>query len=240
MRPSGQLSLELVGNDSSPESLRRTKGELTVAGFLQVETSDSSNVDLITATKPESPSSSITNGASISLSNGSTSSNGALPLRRKLGGGGGAKKASLWSTQPISQIDSDSLLTSSDKSVPSAISREDCDPTKMNEGGNKRKRACKGCTCGLKELQEQEVVQLDEMDMDLPNGVGAGGQRKEVSEKVIGKDGVEREIKRIQVDTKGATSSCGSCFLGDAFRCSSCPYLGEFLREISFGHWQTR
>ncbi|CAD5211663.1 unnamed protein product [Bursaphelenchus xylophilus] len=76
-------------------------------------------------------------------------------------------------------VQEDELLTSEDLKKPI---QPTCTPT----NGEKKKRACKNCTCGLAEQEAAEVA-----------ASGAG-------------------IK----------SSCGNCALGDAFRCSSCPYKG--------------
>uniref|UniRef100_A0A915MJW3 Anamorsin C-terminal domain-containing protein n=1 Tax=Meloidogyne javanica TaxID=6303 RepID=A0A915MJW3_MELJA len=69
-------------------------------------------------------------------------------------------------------IDEDALLEPKDLERPEQ--KTGCGPAK--EGGEqKKKRACKNCTCGLAELEDTE-------------------------------------------DEK--------CYLGDAFRCSNCPYMG--------------
>lgn len=113
-----------------------------------------------------------------------------------------AKKASLWaltrSDAPSTPtIDESTLLTEADLLRPKTVQREDCDVKRT-------RKACKNCSCGLREilLQEQD---------DLGNGAINGGVKT---------DGVTA------VSTGAVTSSCGNCSLGDAFRCASCPYLG--------------
>jgi len=92
--------------------------------------------------------------------------------------------ASVWT---LEDIEDDSVELVDDKTL---LSEEDLikpDPSTLRVCGTTgKKKACKDCSCGLRE------------ELDAGN-----------------------EVKK-----KDFTSSCGSCFLGDAFRCGSCPYLG--------------
>jgi len=70
---------------------------------------------------------------------------------------------------------------------------------------------------------------LDEEDMAKPDQAslrvcGTTGKRKACKDCSCGLAEELSEGKEPQ--KKSFTSSCGSCYLGDAFRCASCPYLG--------------
>ncbi|KAK4511015.1 uncharacterized protein ATC70_012220 [Mucor velutinosus] len=96
--------------------------------------------------------------------------------------------------------DEEELLDEKDKIRPNKASLTRPDNCDLADG---KRKACKGCTCGREEGDEEEagnVVALDMMD-DI--------------EEVIEVDPTPKE-----------SSGCGSCSLGDAFRCSTCPYMG--------------
>lgn len=94
-------------------------------------------------------------------------------------------------------IDEDDLL---DEDMPTLKFVPKCDPSERKG----RKRACKDCTCGLKEMEEEENTK----------------NRKAV---LLGED----DLNEINFTVPGkAVGGCGSCALGDAFRCDGCPYLG--------------
>ncbi len=174
--------------------------ELTSVGFVIL--SSTSEPGSIVAQKPAPP----------------VLPNGSVPLqkinRRKADPE--KKKAALWaitSSSPSTPlIDAESLLTEEDRQRPVPT----CEPINPN-APPRRKKACKGCTCGLAELEEDEKQNAKVVLVD-------GSQDGEAV--VVEQSEKERLLIAARAAPK-ATSSCGSCFLGDAFRCRGCPFLGN-------------
>ncbi|KAI9033926.1 cytokine-induced anti-apoptosis inhibitor 1, Fe-S biogenesis-domain-containing protein [Phycomyces nitens] len=108
-------------------------------------------------------------------------------------------KKSVWTLETDDTMeDDDALLDDEDLVKPSKESLARPDDCELTDG---KRKACKNCTCGRAEEEEAQVVSLDL------------------------EDDMEDEI--VEVDpTAKKVGGCGSCALGDAFRCSTCPYLG--------------
>lgn len=239
---------------------KRVRGELLLAGLSDVTIESGAVAGQKRASTATATATAALPAAPVSLPsklpadhpNGHQAENQTLAASAPLNRSRGPKKA-LWATTAAPTtgvVDAESLLTPEDRINPSRVKGSDCAPVQAGfslNGSKRRKRACKGCTCGLRELEEESgdnaqasskgvsdsVVLLDESEQDIPSGPSAPSKpapaaeiRKEIIETVTGVDGRPKKVKRIHVETKGATSSCGSCFLGDAFRCSSCPYMG--------------
>jgi len=176
--------------------------ELTLAGFSVIECISDSEEPRIVAQKPAVP---------ISAPIPTPPTNGALPLRRKADSARQASKKAVWtlSSPSTPTINAEALLTDADRARPAT-----CEP--VTAGAPRRKKACKNCTCGLAELEAEETRtgKVVLLDTDGAVEVGSGEEEK------------QRLLAAAKAAPK-ASSSCGSCFLGDAFRCASCPYLGK-------------
>jgi len=95
-------------------------------------------------------------------------------------------------------VDDDALLAKEQEKVVVARVEADC-----GTGKGAARKACKNCTCGL----AAELI-ADER---------AKGPAKPAAAVANG---------TVPATTK-VVSACGNCGLGDAFRCSGCPYLGQ-------------
>ncbi|XP_072168849.1 anamorsin homolog [Diadema setosum] len=72
-------------------------------------------------------------------------------------------------------------------------------------------------------LEEEDLKKPDPSSLRAECGPNSG-RRKACKNCSCGL--AEELAEGKEVKTKPVTSSCGSCYLGDAFRCASCPYLG--------------
>lgn len=107
--------------------------------------------------------------------------------------------------------ESDDELIDEDQLIQSSINTDSiiCLREPNMEGGKKRRKACKDCTCGL---AEKEAFGFGEEEIKEPIKPKIQFSAKELTE--------------IDFTIEGKTGGCGSCSLGDAFRCSGCPFLG--------------
>jgi hypothetical protein len=94
-------------------------------------------------------------------------------------------------------IDAHALLTDEDRERPSVPLATACAPSPGSRAqASGARRACKNCTCGLAEQLDRKSIAAA---ADAPVSANSGSTSR---------------------------SACGSCYLGDAFRCTDCPYRG--------------
>ncbi|KAG0158559.1 hypothetical protein PDIDSM_6074 [Penicillium digitatum] len=101
-------------------------------------------------------------------------------------------------------INEDTLLSEED------LTRPIMPPPECQPKTGRRRRACKDCTCGLADkLEAEDKERRAKADKEL---------------NVLKLD--TGDLTELDFTVEGKTGSCGSCALGDAFRCDGCPYMG--------------
>jgi len=112
-------------------------------------------------------------------------------------------------------VNEDDLLEAEDLKKPEVVA-EDCGPGK--------KKACKNCTCGLAEeeaAEEEKETKKPKVEAAPKSSCG------NVSLPLFQSSPFAFQSPHLKLCSLFPTSLCVQCYLGDAFRCSSCPHLGK-------------
>ncbi|KAF8980690.1 Anamorsin [Entomortierella lignicola] len=114
--------------------------------------------------------------------------------------------------------DEDDLLDDSDLIKPTKAQLEapECGPNSL------KKKKCKNCTCGMESEGEPE----GDVEMSDASPSSAGPVPDEAIVSSNSNRWKESAITEVVPKALQPKSSCGNCYLGDAFRCGSCPYIG--------------
>ena len=99
-------------------------------------------------------------------------------------------------------------------------------------------RAASSWTLDGDDLIEDDLIDEDnlllEEDLSKPDtqsydcGEGAGGVRKACKGCSCGlAEELDKEAAALPKKSAEKASACGNCYLGDAFRCATCPHLGK-------------
>lgn len=114
-----------------------------------------------------------------------------------------ASRSKYFDEDDSESLDEDDLLNEEDAKNIGGITMITCGKSKT-----KKKKACKDCSCGIKEEEEAEIDNIRSQQDTVVKFT-------------------EDELTEIDFTIDGKkVGGCGSCSLGDAFRCTGCPYLG--------------